>query len=85
MSSAMSSMLNLNLRMTQIGIWCFGTNTCSQRYQIDHFCQGFFQASNLPKYLSKYQPNCLRKRLSRCLAKYLSKYFLQYPCFPKLR
>ena len=41
MSSTMSSTLNLNLRMTQIGIRCCGTKKCSQRYQIDHFCQGF--------------------------------------------
>ena len=31
MSSTMSSMLNLNLRMTQIGIRCSGTKKCSQR------------------------------------------------------
>ena len=43
-SSTMSSTLNLNPRMTQIGIRCSGTKKCSQRYQINHFCQGFFSA-----------------------------------------
>ena len=42
MSSTMSSALNLNLRMTQLGIRCSGTKKCAQRCQIDHFCQGFF-------------------------------------------
>ena len=42
MSSTMSTTLNLNLRMTQIGIRCSGTKKCSQRYHIDHFCPGFF-------------------------------------------
>ncbi len=51
MSSTVSSTLNLNLRMTQIGIRCSGTKKCSQRYQINHFCQGFFsgiQPSEIP-------------------------------------
>ena len=51
MSSTMSSTLNLNPRMTQIGIRCSGTRKCSQRYEIDHFCQGFFsciQPSEIP-------------------------------------
>ena len=44
MSSTMFSALNLNLRMTQIGIWCSGTRKCSQRCEINHFCQGFVSA-----------------------------------------
>ena len=76
-------MLNPNMKPSQIGIWCSGTRKCSQRYEIDHFCQGFFQASNLPKYLSKYFPNCLPKCLSNYLPKYLSKYLPKY--FSKLR
>ena len=42
MSSTMSSTLNLDLRMTQIGIRCSGIEKCSQRYQIDNFCYGCF-------------------------------------------
>ena len=37
--------------MPQIGIRCSGTRKCSQRYEIDHFCQGFFsciQPSEIP-------------------------------------
>ena len=37
-------MLNLNMKSSQIGIRCSGTNKCFQRHQIDHFCQGFFSA-----------------------------------------
>ena len=37
-------MLNLNSKLSQIGIRWSGTRKCSQRYQIDHFCQGFFSA-----------------------------------------
>ena len=40
MSSTMSSTLNLNLRMTEIGIRCSGTKKCSQMYEIDNFCLG---------------------------------------------
>ena len=35
---------NLNMKPSQIGIRCSGTRKCSKRYQIDHFCQGFFSA-----------------------------------------
>ena len=51
MSSTMSSTLNLNLRMTQIGIRCSRAKKYSQRYQIGYFCQGFFsciQPSEIP-------------------------------------
>ena len=69
--------------MALIGIRCFGTNKCSQMYQIDYFRKGFFHVSNLPKYLSKYRPDCLKKCLSNYLPKYLSKYLSKY--FSKLR
>ena len=45
-----SSTLSLNLKMSQIGIRCSRTRKCSQRYEIDHFCQGFFQPFNFPKF-----------------------------------
>ena len=35
-------MLNFNSKLSQIGIRWSGTRKCSQRYQIDHFYQGFF-------------------------------------------
>ena len=44
-------MLNVNSKLSQIGIRWSGTRKCSQRYQIDHFCQGFFsgiQPSEIP-------------------------------------
>ena len=44
MSSTIFSTLNPNLKPTQIGVRCSGTKKCSQRYQIDHFCQGFFSS-----------------------------------------
>ena len=50
-SSTMSSTLNLNLRMTQIGIRCSGTKKCSQRYEIDYFSQRIcsaIQPSEMP-------------------------------------
>ena len=37
-------MLNLNKIWSQIGIRCSGTRKCSQRYEIDHFCQGNISA-----------------------------------------
>ena len=42
-----SSTLSPNTKWSQIGIWCSGTRKCSQRYEIDHFCQGFFQPCKL--------------------------------------
>ena len=36
--------LNLSTKLSQIGIRCSGTRKCSQRYEIDHFCPGFFPA-----------------------------------------
>ena len=39
---SMSSTLNPNLKMSQIGIRCSGTKKCSQRYEIDHFCLRIF-------------------------------------------
>ena len=38
------STLSPNLKMSQIGTRCSGTNKCSQRYEIDYFCQVFFSA-----------------------------------------
>ena len=38
-----SRTLNLSTKPSQIGIRCSGTRKCSQRYEIDHFCQWFFQ------------------------------------------
>ena len=35
-----NAMLNPNTNSSQIGIWCSGTNKCSQRYEIGHFCKG---------------------------------------------
>ena len=42
-------MLNFNWKMSQIGIRWSGTRKCSQRYQIDHLCHGFFSAIQLSK------------------------------------
>ena len=42
MSLTMSSTLNPNTRMNQIGIRCSRTRKCSQRYEIDHFWPWFF-------------------------------------------
>jgi len=49
MSSTMSSTLNPNLRMTQIGIRCSGTKKCSQRHQIDYFCICIFSSIQPPQ------------------------------------
>ena len=38
----MSLTLSLNFKMSQIGILCSRAKKCSQKYAIDHFCQGFF-------------------------------------------
>ena len=83
MSSIMSPTLNLNLRMTQIGIRCSGTKSAPRGTKSTTFAKGLFQASNLSKYQSKYLPNCLPKCLSNYLPKYLSKYLRKY--FSKLR
>ena len=42
-------MLNLNMKPSLIGIRCPGTRKCSQRYEIDHFCQWHFSAIQLSK------------------------------------
>ena len=59
-----NSTLNFNTKSSQIGIWCSGTRKCSQRYEIDHFCQWFFQPFNLPKFCPNPigEPSVLRIR-----------------------
>ena len=37
-----NSMLNLNTKPSQIGIQCSGTRSCTQRYEIGHFCPCMF-------------------------------------------
>ena len=49
---SMSSTLNPNLKMSQIGIRCSGTKRCSQRYEVDHFCLGIFAAIHSSEILS---------------------------------
>ena len=79
MSTTMSSTQNLNLRMTQIGIrGAPGPKSAPRGTKSTTFAKGFFQASNLPKYPSKYLPNCLPKCLSNYLPKYLTKYLPKY-------
>ena len=39
-----NSTLNRIMKSSQIGIRCSGTRKCSQRYEIDHFCQGNISA-----------------------------------------
>ena len=34
----------------------FGTNMCCQSFHLENFCKGFFQVSDLPKYLPSYFP-----------------------------
>ena len=46
----MSAMLSHNSKSIQIGVRCSRTKKCSLRYQIDHFCRGFFQPFNLRKF-----------------------------------
>ena len=41
---SMSLTPSLNLKMSQIGIRCSRAKKCSQKYEIDNFCQGFFSA-----------------------------------------
>ena len=41
---------NPSTKLSQIGIWCSRTRKCSQRYEIDHFCQGFFSAIQPSKF-----------------------------------
>ena len=43
-------MLSHNSKSIQIGVRCSRTKKCSLRYQINHFCQGFFQPFNLRKF-----------------------------------
>ena len=75
---SMSSTLNPNLKSIQIGVRCSGTKKCSQRHQIDHFCQGFFSAIQPLKYLLKYNSNHLLKYFLKYQLKYFLKYFLKY-------
>ena len=49
-SSTTSAMLSHNSKSIQIGVRCSRTKKCSLRYQIDHFCRGFFQPFNLRKF-----------------------------------
>ena len=74
----MSSTLNLNPRMTQIGIRCSGTRKCSQRYGIDHFGQEYFSAIKLSEMLSKYPRKYLSKYVLKYILQYFSKYLLKY-------
>ena len=74
----MFSTLNPNLKMNQIGIRWSGTRKCSQRYGIDHFCQGYFSAIQPSEMLSKYLLKYLSKYLLKYILEYFSKYLLKY-------
>jgi len=43
-------------KASQIGIWCFGTKKCFQKYEINHFCLGIFSAIQPSEILPEIPP-----------------------------
>ena len=50
MLAMLSRTLNPSTKPSQIGIRSSGTRKCSQRFEINHFCQVIFQLFSLPKF-----------------------------------
>ena len=50
MLAMQSRTLSPSAKPSQTGIRCSGTRRCSQRFEIDHFCQAIVQLFSLPKF-----------------------------------
>jgi len=69
----MSSTLNPNLRMTQVGILCSRAKRYPQRYQLGYFCQGLFSAIQLSEIQFEIFAELFSEMLFEILAEMLGK------------